>query len=44
VELITALYHSIETGQVVTLPIGPDHPKYGGWQPGASNSKPDHPP
>ncbi|HEX9924847.1 MAG TPA: Gfo/Idh/MocA family oxidoreductase [Anaerolineae bacterium] len=44
VELITALYHSVETGQVVTLPIGPDHPKYAGWQPEASNSEPDHVP
>jgi len=32
-ELITAFYHSIETGQPVELPIGKDHPKYGGWQP-----------
>lgn len=31
-ELITALYHSAETGQVVELPIGPDHPKYAGWR------------
>ncbi|NJN99418.1 MAG: Gfo/Idh/MocA family oxidoreductase [Anaerolineales bacterium] len=33
-ELITAIYHSAETGQPVELPIGQDHPKYGGWQPG----------
>ncbi len=32
-ELITAIYHSAETGSVVTLPIGGDHPKYGGWTP-----------
>jgi predicted dehydrogenase len=32
-ELITALYHSAETGQAVELPIGKDHPKYTGWQP-----------
>ena len=32
-ELITAIYTSIQTGQVVTLPIGEDHPKYVGWQP-----------
>jgi predicted dehydrogenase len=32
-ELITALYHSIETGQVVELPISQDHPKYANWQP-----------
>lgn len=32
-ELLTALYHSAETGRVVELPIGKDHPKYTGWQP-----------
>jgi predicted dehydrogenase len=32
-ELITAIYHSAETGQVVQLPIGGDHPMYGGWRP-----------
>lgn len=32
-ELITAIYHSAETGTVVMLPIGADHPKYGGWTP-----------
>jgi len=32
-ELITAIYYSAETGSVVTLPIGSDHPKYGGWVP-----------
>lgn len=32
-ELITALNHSAETSQAVELPIGPDHPKYTGWQP-----------
>lgn len=32
-ELITACYHSNETGRVVDLPIGPDHPKYRGWVP-----------
>ncbi|GIK42005.1 MAG: oxidoreductase [Chloroflexota bacterium] len=31
-ELITALYHSAETGQVVDLPIDKDHPKYAGWR------------
>ncbi len=30
-ELITALYASSETGQPVTLPIGPEHAKYKGW-------------
>jgi predicted dehydrogenase len=33
IELITALYHSAETGQPVMLPIGPDHPKYESWLP-----------
>ena len=33
VELLTAMYHSAETGQAVTLPLGEDHPKYAGWQP-----------
>ncbi len=32
-ELITAIYHSAETGQPVELPLGQDHPKYSGWQP-----------
>lgn len=32
-ELITAIYHSAQTGQPVVLPIGKDHPKYAGWQP-----------
>ena len=32
-ELITALYYSGRTQQVVSLPIGPDHPYYTGWQP-----------
>lgn len=32
-ELITAIYHSAETGQSVTLPVGRGHPKYAGWQP-----------
>ena len=34
-ELITAIYHSAETGTAVTLPIGSDHPKYRGWIPAA---------
>ena len=33
IELITALYHSAQTGQAVSLPIGQDHPKYAGWRP-----------
>ncbi len=32
-ELITAIYHSAETGTAVTLPIARDHPKYGNWIP-----------
>jgi predicted dehydrogenase len=32
-ELITAMYHSAETGEPVTLPIGPEHPKYASWLP-----------
>jgi len=35
-ELITALYHAAETGTAVALPIGKEHPKYGGWRPGAT--------
>jgi beta-xylosidase len=30
----TAIYHSAQTGRVVQLPIGKDHPRYSGWQPG----------
>jgi predicted dehydrogenase len=33
IELMTALYHAARTCQPVTLPLGPDHPLYGGWQP-----------
>lgn len=32
-ELITAIYHSAETGEPVTLPIGKEHPKYDSWMP-----------
>ncbi|MBN1888092.1 MAG: Gfo/Idh/MocA family oxidoreductase [Thermoflexales bacterium] len=32
-ELITAMYHSAQTGQAVELPIDPDHPKYAGYWP-----------
>jgi predicted dehydrogenase len=35
-ELITALFHSADTQMPITLPIGPDHPKYRGWRPRAS--------
>jgi len=33
IELITALYQSSKTGELVPLPIGPDHPGYDGWSP-----------
>ena len=32
-ELITAIYHSGETGAAVTLPIPKNHPKYASWKP-----------
>jgi len=32
-ELITAIYYSVQTGRDVELPIGPDHPKYASWLP-----------
>ncbi len=32
-ELITALYHSAETGEAVSLPIPKSHPKYASWIP-----------
>jgi predicted dehydrogenase len=32
-ELITAMYHSAFTRQVVDLPIGADHPRYTSWLP-----------
>jgi predicted dehydrogenase len=32
-ELLTACYASARTETAVGLPIGPDHPLYGGWQP-----------
>ncbi len=32
-ELITAIYHSGETGVAVALPIPKDHPKYNSWVP-----------
>ena len=34
-ELITAIYHSGETGEAVTLPVAPNHPKYRSWIPAA---------
>lgn len=32
-ELITAIYHAHDTGARVSLPIGPEHPKYANWKP-----------
>ncbi len=32
-ELITAMYHSSFTGQVVNLPLDQDHPRYSSWLP-----------
>ena len=32
-ELITAIYHSAETGTAVALPLAASHPKYGSWIP-----------
>ena len=37
-EIVTAFYHSSETHTEVTLPIGPDHPKYRSWIPAAYRS------
>jgi predicted dehydrogenase len=36
-DLITALYSSVETGKPVDLPIGDGHPRYGSWRPGQSS-------
>jgi predicted dehydrogenase len=38
-ELITALYHSTETGEPVALPIGATHPKYRSWRPQEAEAK-----
>lgn len=32
-EIVTAMYHSSETRAEVSLPLGPDHPKYRSWLP-----------
>jgi predicted dehydrogenase len=34
-EIVTAFYHSSETGTEVQMPIGPGHPKYHSWLPAA---------
>jgi predicted dehydrogenase len=33
IELVTAIYHAARSGQRVSLPLGPEHPLYKGWQP-----------
>jgi predicted dehydrogenase len=33
IELATALYASARSGAPVALPLGPEHPLYGGWLP-----------
>jgi predicted dehydrogenase len=35
-ELITALFQAAEAGEIVSLPIDADHPKYKGWTPAGS--------
>ena len=32
-ELVTAIYHANEKGEVVEMPIGPSHPRYQSWLP-----------
>jgi len=39
-ELVTALYHSAESGTPVALPIAPSHPKYPSWRPAQSSPSP----
>ena len=36
-ELLTACYASARSETAVVLPIAPDHPLYGGWQPAAAS-------
>ena len=38
-ELLTAIYTSVETGAAVSLPIESSHPKYGGWIPESESAK-----
>lgn len=40
-ELVTALYHSWETGGAVDLPLESGHPKYGNWVPDLPRDAPD---
>ncbi|WP_445678926.1 Gfo/Idh/MocA family protein [Radicibacter daui] len=37
-EMVTAFYHSSETGRDVGLPLSADHPKYHGWRPAAASA------
>lgn len=39
IELLTAAYYSVHTGSDVPLPIGADHPFYGGWLPTMAERK-----
>ena len=39
IELLTAAYYSVHTGSDVKLPIGRDHPFYGGWLPTMAGRK-----
>jgi predicted dehydrogenase len=38
-ELITAIYHSAQTGQAVELPLGSDHSKYASWRPSSKSQR-----
>ncbi|MHA6731335.1 Gfo/Idh/MocA family protein [Devosia sp. A369] len=40
-ELVTALYHSSETGQDIALPLPASHPKYASWVPAQYRSSGD---
>jgi len=37
IELVTAIYHSSRSGEPVDLPLGAEHPLYGGWSPRAAS-------
>lgn len=39
-EIVTAFYHSSETHTEVTMPIGPEHPKYRSWLPASHGETP----
>lgn len=38
-ELVTALYHAASTATIVSLPIGPGHPRYASWRPVAGGER-----